>query len=207
MVTEITYILKGVLIGICAAVPLGPVAMLVIQKTLTDGRKAGFSCGLGCSLADTIFAAISGFALYTVSQFLETHTKVIQIIGGVILLVVGMLMFFSRIREPEQRRAHSYDAMNFVKAMMMCLTNPGALAIMLGLYAFFHVDISLVSKFFRILTLVAVCAGSVSYWYVFSHLIAKLGYRFHFSILVMLNRVFGVIVTILGAGLMIKAFL
>ena len=205
MLLELTYILKGFLIGICAAIPLGPVAMLVIQKTLTEGRKAGFSCGLGCSFADCIFACISGLALYTAGQFIEKNTVLIQIVGGIILIVVGMIMFFSHIREAK-KRGHSYDPLNFVKAMMMCITNPGALAIMLGLFAFFHMDMSAIPMLLRILSLVAVLCGSISYWYLFSHAVNRLGYRFPFRLLVTLNRVFGIVVVVCGVILMVKAF-
>ncbi len=205
MITELTYILKGFLIGICAAIPLGPVAMLVIQKTLTEGRKAGFSCGLGCSFADCIFACISGLALYTAGQFIEKNTALIQIVGGIILIVVGMIMFFSHIREAK-KRGHSYDPLNFVKAMMMCITNPGALAIMLGLFAFFHMDMSAIPMLLRILSLLAVLCGSISYWYLFSHAVNRLGYRFPFRLLVTLNRVFGIVVVVCGVVLMVKAF-
>ena len=48
-------ILKGFIIGICASVPLGPIAILVIQKSLSDGHKAGFFAGLGACLVDTLF--------------------------------------------------------------------------------------------------------------------------------------------------------
>ena len=205
MITEFTYILKGFLIGICAAIPLGPVAMLVIQKTLTEGRKAGFSCGLGCSVADCIFACISGLALYTASQFIEKNTFLIQIIGGVILIAGGMIMFFSHIREIK-KRDHSYDPLNFVKAMMMCITNPGALAIMLGLFAFFHMDLSAIPPYLRALSLAMVFCGSVSYWYLFSHAVNRLGYRFPFKLLVTLNRIFGIVVVVCGVVLMVKAF-
>ncbi len=206
MLLDFTYLLKGFLIGICAAIPLGPVAMLVIQKTLTEGRKAGFSCGLGCSVADCIFACISGLALYTAGQFIEKNTVSIQLIGGIILIGIGMIMFFSRIRETKER-GHSYDPLNFVKAMMMCLTNPGALAIMLGLFAFFRMDMSEIPLFLRVLTLVSVFFGSVSYWYLFSYAVNKLGYRFPFRLLVMLNRVFGIVVVVCGIVLAAKVFI
>ena len=43
-------ILKGFIVGICASVPLGPIAILVIQKSLSEGHKSGFLAGLGACL-------------------------------------------------------------------------------------------------------------------------------------------------------------
>ena len=56
-------ILKGFIIGICASAPIGPVAILVIQKTLSKGHKAGFITGLGATFVDTVFSMIALSAL------------------------------------------------------------------------------------------------------------------------------------------------
>ena len=55
-------ILKGFVVGICASAPMGPIAILVIQKTLSKGRHAGFVTGLGASVIDTVYAVIAIFA-------------------------------------------------------------------------------------------------------------------------------------------------
>ncbi len=49
-------ILKSYLIGICAAAPLGPIAILVLQKTLHYGHRGGFTSALGSTLVDTTYA-------------------------------------------------------------------------------------------------------------------------------------------------------
>ena len=46
-------IIKGFLVGVAASIPVGPVAILVIQKSLSKGYKAGFVTGLGASVVDT----------------------------------------------------------------------------------------------------------------------------------------------------------
>ena len=56
-------IFKGFIIGATAAMPVGPIAILVIQKTMGKGRQAGFVTGLGASVVDTMYAIIALFAL------------------------------------------------------------------------------------------------------------------------------------------------
>ena len=56
-------ILKAFLVGFAASVPVGPVAILVVQKSLSKGHRAGFVTGLGASVVDTLFAVIAVFAL------------------------------------------------------------------------------------------------------------------------------------------------
>ena len=55
--------LKGFLVGVCASAPVGPIAILVVQKSLSKGHKAGFVSGLGASVVDTLYAFIAIFAL------------------------------------------------------------------------------------------------------------------------------------------------
>ena len=63
-------ILKAFIIGICASAPLGPVAILVLQRTICYGQKAGFATGLGASLVDTAYAIISIFAWAFAQNFI-----------------------------------------------------------------------------------------------------------------------------------------
>ena len=67
--------LKGFLVGICASAPIGPIAILVVQKSLSMGHKAGFVSGLGASVVDTFYASIAIFALAFAQRFLEDGYK------------------------------------------------------------------------------------------------------------------------------------
>ena len=80
----ITEILSALLIGVLAALPPGPVLMLVIQKTLNHGRWSGFFTGLGAMVIDTLYAAIGFYALGFVRDFIDSHTA----------LILGYLAFF-----------------------------------------------------------------------------------------------------------------
>ena len=72
-------ILKGFLIGVCASVPLGPIAILVLQKSLSEGHKAGFMAGLGACMVDTLFAVIAIFALAFAESFIADHRILIMV--------------------------------------------------------------------------------------------------------------------------------
>ena len=136
--TGLPFILKGFLIGIIAAIPIGPVLMLTIQKSVSDGRKAGFSCGLGGTAVDTLCAIISAFALSGIGDYVQSHTTVIELVGGLFIMFVGFNMF--RTHVAKTRRKKPYSAKNFVKAFTMGLSNPAAIAVMLALFTFFKMD-------------------------------------------------------------------
>ena len=200
--TGLPFILKGFLIGVIAAIPIGPILMLTIQKSVSDGRKAGFSCGLGGTAVDTLCAIISAFALSGIGDYVKTHTTVIELVGGLFVMFVGFNMF--RTHVPKTRRKRPYSAKNFVKAFSMGLSNPAAIAVMLALFTFFKMDMSDVPHWIPVVSILALAFGSASYWYCVSRLVAHLGDRFNFKVLVIINRIAAIAIFIFGAILLYK---
>lgn len=200
--TEIMYILKGFLIGIIAAIPVGPIMMLTIQKSVSDGRKAGFSCGLGGTAVDTLCAIISAFALSSIGDYIRAHTSLIEIVGGLFVMFVGFNMFRSHI--PKSRRKRPYSAKNFIKAFTMGLSNPAALAVMLALFTFFKMDMSGTPGWIPFAAIAALASGSACYWYCFSRIAAHFGDRFNFKLLFLINRIAAIAIFIFGAILVYK---
>ena len=88
-------IIKAFIVGICASAPIGPIAILVIQKSLSGGHKAGFIAGLGACVVDTVFAVAAIFALAFVQDFIFTHQNIILIVGGFVVALLGVSMSFS----------------------------------------------------------------------------------------------------------------
>lgn len=42
-------LIKGFIVGIGASIPLGPLGVMCVQKTLSKGRASGILTGLGAS--------------------------------------------------------------------------------------------------------------------------------------------------------------
>ena len=192
-------ILKGFLIGICASVPLGPVGILVIQKSLGYGQKTGFVTGLGAALLDVIYAVIAIFFLARARRFLEANTILILIVGGLVVIAVGVIMFFQdpfrKLKEDKQDSKFSMSG--FFQAIAICASNPGAILIMFGLFAFFRVDTSAADSTVGLL-LLAVAAGSVAYWFLFSWAFGRWSRKLNLRTLLWINRVFGILLFIIG---------
>lgn len=67
------FFIKGIGVGVAIAAPVGPVALLCIQRTLKEGRLAGFVSGLGAATADTFYGWLAGFGLTFVGRFMVEH--------------------------------------------------------------------------------------------------------------------------------------
>ena len=202
---EGAFILKGFIIGIVASMPIGPILMLVIQKSINDGRKAGLSCGLGATVVDTTCAIIAAFALSAIGDFFLNHEAIIELIGGIFIAIIGVNMF--RAKVARERRRKPYSPKNFVKAMTMGFCNPAAPAFMLGFFAIMRMDMSEQPLFVPILAILAVAAGSASYWYLISRLTAHFGYKFNYKVLIIVNRIAGAGVFCFGIWLFVKGAL
>lgn len=193
-------ILKGLIIGISCSVPLGPIAIFVLQNTLGKGQKAGMTAAMGSTVVDTIFAAMAVFALSLVQGLIDQHYQTIKIIGGIIVVVLGISMAFYKHRPERQNKILATD---FGKSLIMGLANPGAFAVMLALFAMFgfgHEDVTTFAKLFSVLT---VALGSILYWFFFTWIFAKMKGKINVSKIVIINRIAGVAVALFGIYLIV----
>ena len=202
----ILNILKAFLVGIAASVPVGPVAILVVQKTLSKGYKAGFVTGLGASVVDTLFAVIAVFALAVTQKFLNDHQIVILLAGGGILVGIGLSMAlkdpFRKMRADGTSKASAAD---FLQAVFMTISNPGAIFVMLALFAFFGITDDSPSSWRVLPILLSVAAGSVAYWFLLSWGLGKFRNKFTMTTLLWISRVTGALVVIIGIVLLAQA--
>ena len=97
----IGFLLKGMLVGVVIAVPVGPVGILCIRRTILDGRLAGLFSGLGAATADSVFGIIAGFGLTVISDSLFYYQDFLRIGAAAFLLYVGIS---SLMADPMARR-------------------------------------------------------------------------------------------------------
>ena len=88
-------LLKGFVVGICASVPLGPIGVLCIQRTLSKGRSSGFITGLGAAVSDTVFAAVALLSISYVQHILSDYRYAVMIVGGIIVGIFGVKLFMT----------------------------------------------------------------------------------------------------------------
>jgi threonine/homoserine/homoserine lactone efflux protein len=131
------HLLKGLAIGFAIAAPVGPINLLCLRRSLSDGRRVGFVSGLGAAAADTTYGTIAAAGLTTVTAFLIGHRFWLQSLGGLFLLALGL----HTMRTPAPRREAAApvhvgrlrDA--FVSTYMLTLANPMTIIAFTGVFA------------------------------------------------------------------------
>src|SRR3954470_2805974 len=119
---QLDLLLRGVLAGLAIAIPVGPVNVLCISRTITNGRLAGIISGLGAATADTFYGGIAGFSITLIINFLVKERFWIRLVGGALLIAIGLVYWFKKpklLKEKEDESAHSA----FVTTLLLTLTN------------------------------------------------------------------------------------
>ncbi len=196
-------VLKGFLVGVCASAPVGPIAILVVQKSLSKGHKAGFVSGLGASVVDTMYAFIAIFALAFAQKFIDEHQNMILLVGGAVLAVVGLNMAFSNpFRKMKADGESTVSPKDFGQAVAMGLSNPMAIFVMFTLFAFFGLANDAPHTWRVAPIILSVSAGSVTYWFSMSWFLSRFRKGFRMNTILWISRITGAIVVIIGIALL-----
>lgn len=198
-------LLKGLLIGIIFGVPVGAVGAMSVQRTLTNGKKAGILSGLGSSVADCLYACIGAFGLTFISDFLLKYQTIINVIGGIIILIMGISMFFKNKKTQKEETLDNNSSITkmFLSSFIIGITNPTV--ILTFLFAFSYFEIAEKMNILNGIELVlGVFIGTLLWWIVLATLTSILKNKFAKNGLKNLNKVFGIILVVFSLIIFIK---
>ena len=196
----------GFLIGLVVAIPIGPVNLICIRRTLSYGTWSGFLSGLGGALGDGVFAAVTAFGLTAISQLIEGYSRPLQLMGGIMLLGFGLTVFqtdVSSLRDaegaPVKGRAPSSVRM-VLSTFALTIANPATLFGFTALFAGFGSLAGQATTFMEAgVTVLGVIAGSTSWWFMLTTFVGIFHGHINTGVMRTINHVFGVLVSASGA--------
>ncbi len=198
---EIHYLIKGFIIGLSISVPVGPIGILCIRRTLANGRMVGFLSGLGAATADAFYGAVAGFGLTFLVNFIIGKQYWLHLIGGALLVILGIKTFLSKPAEQGvpvegNSRWHAY-----LSTFFLTLTNPMTIIFFVAVFAGLGVGSGSGSDHFLFagILVTGIFMGSATWWLVLSGFTGLLQKLLNPKRLQWLNRISGLI--ILGFGL------
>ncbi len=203
-------ILIGIIIGLFTSVPVGPLGILTIQRTLNRGRWHGVITGLGASTSDLIYAAIVGFSMSFITDFIDAHQFWIQIAGSVIVVFFGVHVFLSnpsaQLSSVKKSSKSDYIS-DYLSAFGLCFSNPLIIFIFIGLFAQFNFFESGQTWFANAVGMLSILIGAFSWWLTLTLIVSKLRSRFNVRGLWILNKITGAILVLFGVIVCIKALI
>lgn len=196
MTENLSLLLRGFLIGISIAAPVGPIGVLCIRRTLSDGKLMGFLSGMGAASADMVYGAVAAFGLTVVSNLLVGNVFWLRLIGGGFLLYLGIKTF---LEKPADHAAQVNQKSGYVSAYLstffLTITNPMTILSFAAIFA----GTMLVQKTNSpIVIVLGVFLGSAAWWLTLSLGIGWMRDRLAANHMAWINRISGIIVAGFG---------
>jgi len=194
---EFTFFLKGIAIGFVMAIPIGPIGIMCIRKTLTVGRSSGIIIGLGAATADLFYGCVAAFGLTVISDTLTNQRIWIRIVGGAPLLFLGVKTFRAHPKDPKLKISGSGRLRSYVTVVFLTLTNPLTIFAFIAVFAAFGLGDGL--RFFSVEVLVAgVFIGSCLWFFLLTSGTILFRKKLDLVGLKWVNKIAGILIIISG---------
>jgi threonine/homoserine/homoserine lactone efflux protein len=109
-------LLTGIIIGFSVAAPVGPIALLIMRRSLNEGRLSGFVSGLGAATADLLCGLIAALGVTALTSLIDTHRSSLQLIGGLFMIWLGVHAF--RAKDPTTAAQRPLHERNLLLALL-----------------------------------------------------------------------------------------
>lgn len=212
------YLMRGLIIGIVFGVPAGAVGILSVQRVLSQGAAAGLATGIGSSVADVFYACIGVFGITIISDFLLKHQHIICMLGCMMVILLGIQCFKKKkverpaaVRRERQEEEHQpgtvrYLISCFLSSFAIAITNPATILSFMVVFSMFRIggnesigeDIQLV---------LGVFCGTCFWWLLIAVVVSHIRDRVTDGFYLKLNRIFGILMVLFGAGIGVRAFM
>jgi threonine/homoserine/homoserine lactone efflux protein len=203
-------IVSGVVIGLIVAVPIGPVNLICIRRTLAFGPLNGFVSGLGAAVGDTVFAIVTGFGLTAAAQLIKGYASLLELIGACMLIYFGVHTFFAKVeaRLPDSLTSKEKGASTLFRAMAstfaLTITNPATLlgfaALFAGLGGLAGGHPSFIAASFVV---IGVTAGSALWWLVLTTIVGLFHASINDHVMAIINKGSGIAVGGFGVAVLV----
>lgn len=195
---DVSFFVRGLLIGLSIAATVGPMSVLCVQRTVYRGQWYGLVSGLGIATADAVYGSIAAFGVTLIANFLVSQQLLIRLLGGGFLVYLGIKTLLTR----PAARAATATANGFVGAyvstLLLTLTNPLTILSFAAIFAGIGVGGASRSYLTATIVVLGVFAGSALWWAILTSCISLLRGKFTAHWLLWINRVSGGIIALFG---------
>jgi threonine/homoserine/homoserine lactone efflux protein len=198
---------KGLVVGFLIATPVGPIGLLCIQRTLSEGKMHGLVSGLGAATADAIYGLIAALGLTFVSNFLFKEQFWLRFFGGIFLCYLGVRTFLSKPAGQASSDDSPRYISNYGSTFLLAFTNPITILVFAALFAGLGVVSSGIRYFSVGLSVAGVFIGSALWWFMLCGAAGILRGKISYGVLTSLNRISGIIITVFGLVILLFVIL
>ncbi|MDD3685594.1 MAG: LysE family transporter [Bacteroidales bacterium] len=193
------YLWKGIIVGLSASIPLGPIGVLCIQRTLNKGRTSGFVSGLGAAAADGFYAIVAGFSISVIIDSINEYQLYLRLVGGIILLFMAYKLFVTnpgvQLRKQLKKKGTGLFG-DFISIFGLTISNPITVFVFAAVFAGFKI-VDKQSAVVSVSSLITgVLLGATAWWFTLSTIVSFFRHKFKLRRMLIINRVAAVLVVI-----------
>jgi threonine/homoserine/homoserine lactone efflux protein len=192
------YLANALALGFGISVPIGPVSLLCMQRTLTSGRTAGFATGLGIAVADATYAvAVAvGFRISEYAQVMSSPWA--NFIIGSLVVFVGLKIFF--VSQIKTAKDASYNTLKWctLSGFFLTLLNPAAILLLIAGFAVLGLADAIISFGRGILLIGGIFVGSMFWWIILVFAVSAVKRQVPLIALRAINQLTGVVFIVFG---------
>lgn len=202
---DFSLLWEGFIIGIAVSVPLGPLGMLCIKRTVNKNWKSGFISGLGIASSDLIYAVIAGFSLTMIIDFVRSYEIYFKIFGASMVVLLGLYIFLSNPAKDIQkfkRKGTSYFQ-DFFTAFFLTISNPLSVFIFIAIFTSYSLVLQMSQPLEALLIIGGIFVGGATWWFILTGLANLFKHKLTIDTLWWANKIIGLGVMLIAVGLFI----
>ncbi|MBH0155177.1 LysE family transporter [Fictibacillus sp. 5RED26] len=166
-------LLKSIILGFSISAPVGPIGLLCIQRTLSQGKSAGFLTGFGAVTANIVYASIAVLG-FSVSSLLIQYEMLLKILGTIFLLYLGVKTFLKKVPNQAAQLAGESKLMMFFSTFFLMITNPVTILNFTAMFAGLGFGESQMSLQIGMFLISGVFIGATCWWMFLSIVVSLL---------------------------------
>ncbi len=189
VMTALEVLTQSFILGLGIAMPVGPIGVLVIRRSLTEGRKYGIASGLGAATADGLYGLIATLGLGLIASLLTGIQFYTRLIGGVFLLYLAWQIYNS---QPPEKATQAKSASSligaYVSTLLLTFSNPATILYFFGVVS----SLKIVGHGWAVV--LGFFLGSALWWIALSGVASSLGSSMDNRVLRLVNVVSSLVI-------------
>ena len=190
------------------SLPIGPLGLLSIQRTISKGWKTGFISGLGAAASDMIYSSIAILGVSFIDHFLVKHRSLVDKLSGVLFLIVGLnilinAMYNKNIKEKAREEILHPGFSNF----LMGLSNPMTFIIFLALFTRMGVELNRSEVYHNIIFIISIFSGSLILWFTITNFIDRSKRNYKIEKFILFDKAVGLFIILVGIVNILKGIM
>jgi threonine/homoserine/homoserine lactone efflux protein len=194
-ISILEIVIKGMVIGIVASAPMGPVGVLCVQRTLNKGRVYGLVTGVGAAFSDILYALLTGYGLSFLYDLISNESALywLQLIGASIMFIFGVHTYRTNPMAKSRKVSHNKSNIlnNGITGFFITLSNPTIILLFLALFTPFNFMLPEQTFFMQFIGYISIFGGALLWWFFITYVVSKLRTRFDDRGIQIINRIIG----------------